>query len=85
MKVYGYVNIAKVVTREGKLDARYDLWMAPKTLMNPDPEDFANLYGLGYNPIDMVFGSEGYYVGWGLPRCYDCVAAGGTLDKPEFD
>lgn len=86
-KVFGYVNISRVVTREISMDGRYLIYKGPSVkLMEVSPEDYMTRYNMGYFPIDYMVSSEGQDVpGWGLARCYDCVAAGGTLEKPDFD
>ena len=86
VKVYGYVNISQVVIKDAVLPSTYDMWKVPNTLVKVSPEDYLTMFERGYSPVDDVQLSDGStYVGWGLERCYDCIAAGGTLEKPSFD
>lgn len=86
-KVYGYVNISKVAVKEVSLDERYNRWRTPfNSLQEVEEELWPDMYNLGYSPVDFITNSDNVSVpGWGLARCYDCVEAGGTLEKPEFD
>lgn len=85
-KVFGYVNVSRVAMKDAKLNSRYDLWTAPKSLIEVAPEDYLDFYNNGYNPVEQIASAEGgMVVGWGLGRCYDCVLAGGTLEKPSFE
>ena len=85
-KVFGYVNVSRVAMKDAKLNSRYDLWTAPKSLIEVAPEDYLDFYNNGYNPVEQIPSAEGgMVVGWGLGRCYDCVLAGGTLEKPSFE
>mgnify|MGYP002858233978 CR=1 FL=1 len=87
VKVYGYVNISRVTTRELVLDDRYSRWKVPYTSLSEIPEEnWLEMYGLGYTPVTLITNENMEYVpGWGLGRCYDCTLAGGTLEKPDFD
>jgi len=43
-------------------------------------------YEAGYRPLEYTETpreGEGNY-GWGPAQCFDCVAAGGTLTRPDF-
>lgn len=85
-RVFGYVNVSAIAQTEKTLDDRYNKWTISTILDVPDPEDYQSLYERGYMPVDNVLGSNGNLgVGWGLARCYDCIEAGGTLEKPDFD
>ena len=86
-KVFGYVNISRVATRVITLDNKYYIEKGPSVkLIEVAPEDYMSRYTSGYMPIDYFTNSEGEDVpGWGLGRCYDCIEAGGTLEKPDFD
>jgi len=86
VKVYGYVNIAKVTTYTNVLPATYSTWRVKYKLTEVASEDWPVYYGKGYMPVDLMLSdSGGEVVGWGEARCFDCIAAGGTLDKPDFD
>lgn len=86
-KVFGYVNISMVVTREVSMDGRFLIDKGPNSkLIEVSPENYLERYNKGYMPINYIQNSEGFEVpGWGLGRCYDCIQAGGTLEKPDFD
>lgn len=84
--VYGYVNISKVIMITRVLPATYSTWRAKYNLKEIAQEDWPTYFEKGYVPIDeMISSNGGTTVGWGEARCWDCVAAGGTLDKPAFD
>ena len=86
VRVYGYANISRVSVTEIQLDNRYSLWTLPRSLVEVEEENYLAMYEAGYSPVDYFTGYEGTWViGWGRDRCYDCVAAGGTLERPDFD
>ena len=84
-KVYGYVNISRVVYQDAKMGQEYLLTGKPAPLTYVAPEDYATCYSFGYQPVELYFTDNQWVVGWGLARCFDCVAAGGTLEKPQFE
>ena len=85
-RVFGYVNVCSIAQTETTLDDRYNKWILVNRLDVPDAEEYPEWYAKGYMPVDDVLGSNGVLgIGWGQARCYDCIAAGGTLEKPEFD
>ena len=85
-KVFGYVNVSKVAMMDAKLNNRYDRWVAPKSLIDIDPKEYRDFYNNGYWPIEQINSPKGeMVVGWGLGRCFDCILAGGTLEKPSFE
>lgn len=85
-KVFGYVNVSRVTMMDAKLDSRYDLWMPPKSLIDVPRDEYLMRYESGYSPVEQMMAPDGgTVVGWGLGRCYDCILAGGTLEKPSFD
>ena len=86
-RVFGYVNVCSIAQTEKMLDDRYNKWTPVTRLEVPSAEEYLELYQKGYMPVaDGVVGSNGVVgIGWGQARCYDCIAAGGTLDKPDFD
>ena len=84
--VYGYVNISKVSVATAHMDGRYFKTHTPSPLMLLDPADYYDYYTIyGYVPVDMTSNDTGSGPGWGLKSCVNCVAAGGTLEKPDFD
>ena len=83
--VYGYVNISKTSSATARLDGRYFKTHSPSQLLILDPIDYQYYYDRGYVPVDMTTNDTGSGPGWGPLGCVNCVAAGGTLSKPEFD
>ena len=64
-KVFGYVNVSRVAMKDAKLNSRYDLWTAPKSLIEVAPEDYLDFYNNGYNPVEQIpgtytIGSDGF-------------------------
>ena len=85
-RVYGYVNVSRVATLDAKLNNQYDRWVAPKSLIEVPPAEYKTYYENGFSPVEQMDSAEGgTVIGWGLGRCYDCVMAGGSLEKPSFD
>ena len=88
-QVYGYALFSRVVSKRAFLNNRYYLspGLAPLNYLIWD--QYADFWSMGYRPLaenpnpDHDPEQEGPY-GWGAPRCYDCTAAGGTLQKPSF-
>ena len=89
--VLGYVTVGQVSVQTASLDSRYLRTRHPDyySLYYALPKDYLFLYEQGWLPLventkpDRDPEWEGDY-GWGAPRCYDCVAAGGTLTIPDF-
>ena len=52
------------------------------------PENVKQMQELYYNasfrPVLEVETEDGSEIGWGPLSCIDCVAAGGTKEKPDF-
>lgn len=87
-QVMGYVTLSYASTLTGKLDGRY--YIAPSfnrsQFVIPAPGDLPILYYYwNYRPVYSTFGEDGetLYL-WGHLRCIDCIADGGTLEKPDF-
>lgn len=85
--VYGYVNITRVTMFTKTLPSTYNDWKPKYKLLELAQEDWFTYYQKGYKPITEMISESGTgtVVGWGEDRCWDCVAAGGTLNKPDFD
>ena len=82
-KVYGYVSTSFAVSTTKRLDNRFYIY-APSVYgleIPANPEDYGKYLANGYWPIK--WDSDGNLL-WGPERCINCVAAGGTLDKPSF-
>lgn len=84
--VYGYVSFSKACSAIASLDGRYYIQKSSEGLYQFDPEEYRQFYEMGYEPVRQLGDGMGNLVpGWGQRRCFDCVAAGGKLEKPEFD
>ena len=84
-RVFGYVNVSRVAVKDAVLLSPYYLSKTPESLVEVAPENYAYMYSQGYSPIESMEGENGLVVGWGQGRCYDCIIAGGTLEKPSFE
>ena len=89
--VLGYVTFGRVSWKRAFLDNRYQKYrhLNNRDLLFLVEKDYRDFYNRGYLPLVENTNEnrdpelEGPY-GWGAPRCYDCVAAGGTKTKPDF-
>ena len=96
--VMGYVTVSTSSTRRAYLGSQYLLTNPRNPYELRYPLQYGNLigenswrdyYDKGYMPLipntlpNSDPSEEGPY-GWGEARCYDCFAAGGTLDVPDF-
>lgn len=87
--VLGYVLTSRTVSRRAFLDNRYFKDRAPEnsSVRYLLENEYLYYWGLGYLPLVENMDPnrdperEGPF-GWGPPRCYDCTAAGGTLERP---
>ena len=88
LPVYGYIAACKVASKREFLDGIY--W---KRSVIPDwglviPADADEMeyyyYEKNYRPIDMMVVDDRTGVAWGPMRCMDCIAAGGTKERPDF-
>lgn len=84
-KVYGYVNISRITYKDAALNDRYARMGTLYPLREVAEEDYYDMYKKGFEPVFTLDTAHGPVVGWGEARCYNCVAAGGTLEKPDFD
>lgn len=92
-KVLGYVTAGRLTSKRVFLDDRYRLIQEPSTEGFQIPEsrrEFPDYYHqMGYYPIAEITdyddeGREITGIGWGPLRCIDCIADGGTKEKPDF-
>ena len=83
-KVYGYVNIGRASSTMLKLDDQYYIQPNPAYLTILEPENYLNYYFKGFLPVADYVTLEASGIGWGKDRCYDCIAAGGRLEKPSM-
>ena len=85
--VLGYVIFSKSTSRRAWMDSRYMIGRpSAYTLLWLTPDLYRMYYEVGYTVLDHTDSpreGEGEY-GWGPLQCYDCVAAGGTLTRPDF-
>ena len=84
--VMGLVLSGRVSSRRAFLDSRYSQYMDPdeRMLGEVPAEDWADTYEMGYRPVKYIQSDWGPYLGWGPMRCIDCIADGGTQEKPDF-
>ncbi len=97
-RVLGYVTVSTSSTRRAYLGSQYLLTKTrnPYDLRYPlqngnliGENSWRDYYNKGYMPLipntlpNSDPEEEGPY-GWGEARCYDCFAAGGTQDVPDF-
>lgn len=85
-RVYGYVNISKVAVAAATLPGSYNKWRPAYQLWEISKEEWNKYYLKDFMPVEEIISQNGgTVVGWGHARCFDCIAAGGTLEKPVFD
>ena len=87
----GYVTTSQITSKRVFLDGIYyrraGSGYGDVAFINE--EHYPEYYNSGYLPLlqnphtNYVELEEGPY-GWGSQRCYDCIAAGGTQQKPDF-
>lgn len=88
--VMGYVTASKVASQRIFMDSQYHTPTSPPEGYLFISEDYKHDYEFGYYPVDFMSlprGEEGAYISgiyWGPMRCIDCIAAGGTKEKPDF-
>jgi hypothetical protein len=86
--VFGYVSTSSVSSIKRNLNSRYLKITTPSTsdLIVPSPTvDISWYIDLGLWPVARIQTIDGTPIGWGEMRCIDCIAAGGTLERPDFD
>ena len=84
--VFGYALFSKSASKRAWLDSRYMIATPPFRLYYIQKDAYKSYYGAGYLPLEENEDpkeNEGPF-GWGPKRCYDCTAAGGSLDKPPY-
>lgn len=82
--VYGYVNVFMEDYDYVFLDNKYYIEYQ-RNLLILEEEQYMSYYRNGYSPVSDYLGRNGMLgIGWGTARCYDCVAAGGTLTRPDL-
>lgn len=87
-KAYGYVSISNSSSKRFFLNTS-GIQMVPMVftklfIPEADPERYEALYNSNYRPVMDTFVDDVAGIGWGPLRCIDCVAAGGTLEKPDY-
>ena len=90
-EVLGYVIFSRSVSKRAFLDSRYNKYRRPNegALRYLLAEQYLTYWNIGFKPLaentnpDRDPSMEGPY-GWGDRSCYDCRAAGGTKQKPDF-
>lgn len=81
VKVFGYVGVSRMEYYIASIGSEYLIYGQPPRLTVIEPEDYYYYYSLGYYPITVTTGG----FGWGPKSCFNCVSAGGTLQRPSFD
>ena len=87
LEVLGMVRAAQMSSQRASMNAEYLIAVYPdeSTFVIPGPADYERLYNVSnYRPIKDVTIDEKSGVGWGPERCINCIAAGGTQEKPSF-
>ena len=83
--VMGYVTLSYASSMEGHLDGKYHITPRVGNLQELKQEDIPYYYmELEYRPVYYRYDGEDIIHLWGPLRCIDCVADGGTLEKPKF-
>lgn len=85
-EVMGLVLSGRVSSRRAFLDSRYNQYKDAdeRSLGEILRQDWADFYEMGYRPVKYVSTEQGTYLGWGQLRCIDCIADGGTQEKPDY-
>lgn len=86
-QVYGYVMACEATTKREFLPSIYQkaVLQSDSFLIDIITDDMPHYYyDLNYRPVKYVQSEDGTYMGWGPARCIDCIAAGGTQEKPDF-
>ena len=86
--VLGYVLFSQTASKRAWLDSRYMQTAQLYGLLYPTQDRYKDFYDTGFLPLVKLLPEEieegmGEY-GWGPRICYDCTAAGGTQEKPDF-
>lgn len=87
-QVMGMVVTGESTSRRGWLGNQYSLYR-PMTVSWVFPENVKQMQELYYNgasfrPVMEVTVDDESKIGWGPLSCIDCVAAGGTKERPDF-
>lgn len=85
--VLGLVVICEVKSRRVYLDSRYLKHRNPNTsdLVPIGVEEYPfYYYQLNYRPVTYLIVDDQPVLHWGPLRCIDCVADGGTKERPDF-
>lgn len=86
--VLGYVLFTQTTSKRAWLDSRYQQTARLSSLLYPEEDQYREFYDSGFLPLEKLLPElqqegMGPY-GWGSRSCYDCTAAGGTQQKPDF-
>ena len=90
-QVLGYITASRITSKRAFMDSRYHILVRPEigALSFITQDLYPNYYFAGYlplaeNPNHSTEDDLERLYGWGPMRCYDCVAAGGTKEEPDF-
>lgn len=86
--VLGYVTAAAASSKRVFTNSSYYIAkpVSEASLVFPFEDEYGKYFALEYMPLIENQGDragDGPY-GWGPPRCYNCLAVGGTKEKPYF-
>ena len=84
-RVLGYVSACEVSSKRAYLSSVYLLrQVAYYDFVIPDKEDWKTYYERGWYPVDDMNVDDQFGIAWGPLRCINCIAAGGTQERPDF-
>ncbi len=85
--VMGMVMACESTSKRGWLNSRYSLYkpVTPSWVFPDNPDQMFDLYyNVDYRPIQYVTVDDVEKVGWAHESCINCIAAGGTQERPDF-
>lgn len=85
-KVLGYVEAVATTSKRMYLDSSYgirggDIFAGLVIVPDDRKEEY---YQMGYRPVDYYTINDETGMAWAPERCINCIAAGGTQEKPEW-
>ena len=97
--VLGYVTVTRIASRRVYIGSQYYVqpYLSPYSLAYPPQYPkvpggtcYRDFYEMGYQPLikntlpEAAENDDLGPYGWGAANCYDCIAAGGFQEKPDF-
>ena len=89
-RVLGFISTSRYTYKEAVLDNRYMIdwnpYLYTLVFVKQDVDVMTEYYNNGWLPVlkDFLDDAPVKVPFWGQARCVDCVADGGTLEKPTF-